>query len=390
MGKHISKQNKIFIAKMAIKHGRKHTIDYMIKNDVYEIDKIKSLKWRSWLGQRIVKYVRMYNEYGDKMYPENKIETRGRNKNPIPIDDVIDDLEDWEKDEILRHYFREKREKENKKKMKDCLQWNVKQISLSKIFGFSISGIRKRRKYGYIKSKRNKVIEQIITKTFYAFKGIYGHRRINMEISKKHGIILSDRTIANYMLYLGLKCKIRKKRLAKESKISSTKIPYLIKRDWGNKNSRHGFTDVTYIPTHNSTYYLSATICGATSKITSWNISSNNDAQLVIGDVSKSPKFDILNSDQGSQYFTIEYRELVKNKGTVQSVSHRGNSLDNRPIEYFFSNLKSECLKLSNYKKMSLIEIKQLVSKYINFYNYKRMSLKTKMTPHMMENHLYY
>ena len=90
----------------------------------------------------------------------------------------------------------------------------------------------------------------------------------------------------------------------------------------------------------------------------------------------KETKGIILHSDQGWQYQNRRYQELLKEKGIIQSMSRKGNCLDNAVIENFFGLLKSELFYLKKFKSVEDF-IKELKS-YIKYYNTKRIKIKLK------------
>jgi transposase InsO family protein len=88
----------------------------------------------------------------------------------------------------------------------------------------------------------------------------------------------------------------------------------------------------------------------------------------------------ILHSDQGWHFTNWQYRKLLVDNNIIQSISARGSSVDNVPIESFFSILKSECIYLIDnlYKK----DIETVVNNFINYYNNERLQEKIKeLTP---------
>ncbi len=94
----------------------------------------------------------------------------------------------------------------------------------------------------------------------------------------------------------------------------------------------------------------------------------------------------LIHSDQGTHYTHPEYQQRVKEMGLLQSMSRRGNCLDNAPIESFFGHFKDEV----DYKQAeSLAELHTIVMDYMNHYNYtrKQWSLK-KMAPATYRSHL--
>jgi putative transposase len=85
------------------------------------------------------------------------------------------------------------------------------------------------------------------------------------------------------------------------------------------------------------------------------------------------PKNLILHSDQGWQYQMKQYQRLLKEKGITQSMSRKGNCLDNAIIENFFGILKSELFYLNKYS--SITQLKQDIKTYIKYYNNERIKL---------------
>ena len=90
----------------------------------------------------------------------------------------------------------------------------------------------------------------------------------------------------------------------------------------------------------------------------------------------------IFHSDQGWQYQHVSYQKILSEKKIIQSMSRKGNSLDNGLMECFFGLLKSEMFydQEDNYK--TLEELEKAIEKYIDYYNNKRIKEKLKgLTP---------
>ena len=95
-----------------------------------------------------------------------------------------------------------------------------------------------------------------------------------------------------------------------------------------------------------------------------------------------------LHSDQGWQYQLKRYQMLLKEKGITQSMSRKGNCLDNAIIENFFGILKSELFYIKKFKTIE--ELKQEIEQYINYYNNVRIkSNLNKMSPIQYRAHYY-
>lgn len=84
----------------------------------------------------------------------------------------------------------------------------------------------------------------------------------------------------------------------------------------------------------------------------------------------------LLHSDQGWQYRMAGYQAKLKAQGMTQSMSRKGNCLDNAVMENFFGTLKSECFYLNKFN--SINELRKAVEDYIHDYNNERISQKLK------------
>ena len=87
----------------------------------------------------------------------------------------------------------------------------------------------------------------------------------------------------------------------------------------------------------------------------------------------------ILHSDQGWQYQHRQYQQMLRRKGIRQSMSRKGNCLDNAVMENFFGLLKSELLYLQEFYSME--HFKQELIEYLDYYNNRRIKAKLKGLP---------
>ena len=86
-----------------------------------------------------------------------------------------------------------------------------------------------------------------------------------------------------------------------------------------------------------------------------------------------------LHSDQGFQYTSQAYFKLTQSYGITPSMSRRGNPYDNAMAENFFSILKTECIY--RHKPNTFSEANKMIDRYIHFYNYERLQLKSGVAP---------
>ena len=112
-----------------------------------------------------------------------------------------------------------------------------------------------------------------------------------------------------------------------------------------------------------------------------WVISEAADVAMIEEAFAKIPAGTslILHSDQGWQYQHKQYQRMLREKGIRQSMSRKGNCLDNAVIENFFGLLKSELLYLQEFRSME--HFKQELVAYLDYYNNRRIKAKLKGLP---------
>ena len=151
-------------------------------------------------------------------------------------------------------------------------------------------------------------------------------------------------------------------------------------------------TDVTEFKVHNEKLYLSPIVDLFNGEVVSFNLSRHPVFAQVVDMLEKAfikiPNGTnlILHSDQGWQYQMKQYQSLLKDKGIRQSMSRKGNCLDNSLAENFFGLLKSELFYMKEYKTIE--ELEKDIIEYIDYYNNKRIKSKLKgMSPVQYRTH---
>ena len=145
-------------------------------------------------------------------------------------------------------------------------------------------------------------------------------------------------------------------------------------------------TDITEFKVNKEKIYLSPIIDLFNGEVISFNISRHPIFSQVTDMLEKAFKKIpndtnlILHSDQGWQYQMKQYQHLLQEKGIRQSMSRKGNCLDNSLAENFFGLLKSELFYMNKYEKIE--ELEKDIIEYIDYYNNKRIKSKLKgMSP---------
>ena len=224
-----------------------------------------------------------------------------------------------------------------------------------------------------------------INTIFHENKGRYGYRRITMELHRR-GIQLNHKTVQRLMGELGLVCRVRMKKYRSYKGEVGKIAPNLLKRDFhAEKPNQKWVTDVTEFSLFGEKLYLSPILDLYSSDLVSYTISDRPVLSMVTSMLDKA--FEkipdgtnlILHSDQGWQYQHRQYQAMLRKKGIRQSMSQKGNCLDNAVVENFFGLLKSELLYLQDFQSME--HFKNELIEYLDYYNNRRIKAKLKGLP---------
>ena len=224
-----------------------------------------------------------------------------------------------------------------------------------------------------------------ITAIYHENKGRYGYRRITEELRNRK-IHLNHKTVQRLMKQLGLVCRVRMKKYRSYKGEVGTIAPNLLQRNfYADKPNQKWVTDVTEFSLFGDKLYLSPILDLYSSDLVSYTISDRPVLSMVTSMLDKA--FEqipdgtnlILHSDQGWQYQHKQYQQILRNKGIRQSMSRKGNCLDNAVIENFFGLLKSELFYLQEFKSME--HFRQELIEYLDYYNNRRIKAKLKGLP---------
>lgn len=220
-----------------------------------------------------------------------------------------------------------------------------------------------------------------------------------MILGNKYKIIMNHKKIRRIMQEYGLKTKIRRKNpyklLARKTQEHSV-CKNIVKRQFSPKQPNSVYsTDITYLYYANGQRaFLSAIKDLATGEIIAHTLSRHLTIDFVnkmIDEAIQKTPFEklidlLIHSDQGFHYTHPMFRLKLKEKRITQSMSRKGNCLDNAPIESFFGHLKDEV----DYKQCKTFdELKEKIDEYIYYYNNERYQWsKNKMAPVEYRNHL--
>lgn len=208
--------------------------------------------------------------------------------------------------------------------------------------------------------------------------GRYGYRRITAQLNND-GININHKTVQKLMGQMSLKAQ-RKRQHYHSYKGNVGKVaPNIINRDFNTSGPNQKWTtDVTQMRIKDKWVYLSPILDMFNGEIISYTISSRPDLSMVMTMLNKAFQSRdihgnlIIHSDQGWHYRHKSYKGFLKKKKAIQSMSRKGNCLDNAVIENFWGILKTEWFYLNKFDSIESF-LEQLES-YIHYFNYERDS----------------
>lgn len=213
-------------------------------------------------------------------------------------------------------------------------------------------------------------------------QGRYGYRRIT-SVLRQAGELINHKTVQRLMQVLGLRSLVRAKKYRSYRGVAGRTAPDLLKREFNApKPNQKWTTDVTEFKVRGQKLYLSTVMDLYNGEIVAYQ----TEQRPVLGLVTKMLKkalaklkpseAPLLHSDQGWQYQQRLYRRLLAERAVTQSMSRKGNCLDNAAMESFFGTLKSEFFYLNKFE--SIEQLQAGIRQYIHYYNHQRIKLKLK------------
>ena len=256
--------------------------------------------------------------------------------------------------------------------------------------------------YSHMDDDKDAELKQVICEIYNENKGRYGYRRITLEL-RNRGYIVNHKKVKRIMKKLGLfgltpKAKYKSYKgemngtvknllIHKEVDEENHKTKYVRDFETSKPNEKWS-TDVSEFHIPAGKLYLAPILDMYNDEIIAYDISSNPDflqqKRLLNKAFSRFEDLEglIFHSDQGWQYQMQPWHKALKDKGIIQSMSRKGNCLDNCPIENFFGKLKNEMFYGHEYEFKTLDQLKKAIEDYIDYYNTKRIKVKLKgLTP---------
>ncbi|WP_407218819.1 IS3-like element IS1397 family transposase [Escherichia coli] len=222
-------------------------------------------------------------------------------------------------------------------------------------------------------------VKQLIASIFHEHRGCYGYRRIHCELQKR-GLKFSGKTVRKLMQQLGLKSPVRLKKYRSYRGNMGLAAENILQRQFkAEAPCEKWVTDITEFRAGGQKLYLSPILDLFNGEIVAWETACRPTEELVKRMLNKGLESlaegekPLLHSDQGWHYRIKSYQSAPADRGLVQSMSRKGNCLDNAVMENFFGHLKEEMYYRRDYRNVE--ELENAVNEYITYWNQKRIKL---------------
>ncbi len=203
----------------------------------------------------------------------------------------------------------------------------------------------------------------------YPFAGA----RMLMSMLRREGHKIGRRHTSTLMKKMGINALYCKPNTSKRHPAHKV-YPYLLRNIKIERPNHVWAADITYIPMKRGFVYLFVVMDWATRKVLSWRLSNTLSTDFCIDAVREAFGLhgtpEIFNTDQGSQFTSVEFTDLLKEKGIAISMDGRGCWRDNVFVERLWRSIKYEEVYLHAYESVS--EARRGLERYLTFYNHHR------------------
>lgn len=243
------------------------------------------------------------------------------------------------------------------------------------------------------KNEKDKFFEDLILDIYRKNYRKYGIPRITVALNKRLSDLglpkVNHKKVERLMNKLGIKARPKQRKYASYKGTVGRIAPNILDRDFNTERPYQKIgTDVTVFIMPFGKLYLSPIIDFHTREVLAYNLSESPDFRQIrrmfddlVEKHGENISGAILHSDQGWQYQMEKYRVRLKELELTQSMSRKGNCLDNSPTENFFGRMKEEMFYGKEHLYKNMENLKKAINEYIEYYNYVRIVNKLGMSP---------
>jgi len=229
---------------------------------------------------------------------------------------------------------------------------------------------------------RDEAAKAQVRAIFTAHKARYGYRRVTLAL-RRQGHAINHKKVQRLMQTMGLASKVRRRRYVSYRGECSRIAENRLDRSFNaHRPAQKWVTDVTEFNVMGQRLYLSPILDLFNQEIITYRVSHSPSAKMVNDMLDEAREMlgpedqPMLHSDQGWQYQQSGYQERLAASNMLQSMSRKGNCLDNAVMENFFGHLKTECFYGERFE--STKELEAEIHDYIDYYNHRRIKAKLK------------
>lgn len=225
--------------------------------------------------------------------------------------------------------------------------------------------------YQPVQNEEDILISRLIDE-IYTEAPFYGSRKIKAALAR-HGHVVGLERVQDLMRTMGLEAIYAKPKLSQRHPEHRV-YPYLLRGLRIHRPNQVWATDITYIRLLHGWMYMVVILDWFSRYVVSWAVSTTQDVLFCLDALEEAlvkGRPEIFNSDQGSQFTSKAFTDLLKSRAVRISMDGRGRVFDNIFVERFWRSLKFEEVYLHDYQ--SVREGKHGISRYIEFYNHVRL-----------------
>lgn len=200
----------------------------------------------------------------------------------------------------------------------------------------------------------------------------YGARQMKRHLVRL-GYPVNRKRVRRLMLKMGLNPIYQKPRTSTPHPEHRV-YPYLLRGVEIERPNQLWCADITYIPMRRGFLYLAAVMDWYSRKVLSWRLSNTLESDFCVAALQEAlARYgtpEIFNTDQGSQFTSLDFTQALKDAGVRISMDGKGRWMDNVMIERLWRTLKYECVYLNAFETGS--EARKGIGRWVEQYNTRR------------------
>jgi len=197
--------------------------------------------------------------------------------------------------------------------------------------------------------------------------------RMLRDLLRLENVQVGRRHVSTLMKKMGIEALYRRPNTSRKHPQNPV-FPYLLRGLEITEANHVWAMDITYIPMRKGFVYLAAVLDWATRRVLSWRLSNSLTTDFCIEAVEEAiqhyGKPEIFNTDQGSQFTSTEFVNLIRGHGIQLSMDGKGRWVDNVFVERLWKSVKYEEVYLHAYDTVT--QAREGLQRYFQFYNERR------------------